>query len=336
MERKEHIVSHLKISAYIHFARPFTLLAPILGVVSGALTAWGSRHNVRGPGFDLETLLLIVVASLAAGLLNAASNGINQIYDLEIDKINKPERPLASGAISHHGAFWFTIVLYILSVAITWVIVPYPGLSWTERLGGPLIYHACFLFYAVAALFTIIYSVPRFGRTKRMTWGANLTIAIPRGLMLKVAGWSVLAPVDHWEPWYIGSIFFLFLIGAASTKDFSDMEGDLKGGCMTLPNRYGVRKAAYLIAPCFVLPWLLIPLGVFIKPDGVNSVLSGDPEMLFLLGTLLTAWGSYTLYLILRDPDALSRMENHPSWKHMYLMMLLAQIGFAAAYLVDL
>ena len=65
-------------------------------------------------------------------------------------------------------------------------------------------------------------------RTKRDAIGANLTIAIPRGLMLKVAGWTTVKDFDAPEPWYIGSIFFLFLLGAATTKDFADMKGDRK------------------------------------------------------------------------------------------------------------
>ena len=38
--------------------------------------------------------------------------------------------------------------------------------------------------------------------------------------------------------------------------------------------------------------------------------------------------------LMLKDPDALASTENHPSWTHMYLMMLTAQVGFAVAYLI--
>ena len=34
------------------------------------------------------------------------------------------------------------------------------------------------------------------------------------------------------------------------------------------------------------------------------------------------------------DPGSLALRENHPSWKHMYLMMMCAQIGFALAYLI--
>ena len=322
---------------YVHFARPFTLIAPALGVISGALTAWGSKHSLRqGMSFGMEELLLITVAALAAAVLNAANNGINQIYDLEIDRVNKPKRPLVTGRLSMKQAAWFTLITYLISVGITWWVVPWPEYQGWSRLTAPLRYHECFFFYLVAAIFTLIYSMPSLGRTKRMTFGANLTIAIPRGLMLKVAGWSVLASVWHWEPWYIGLCFFLFLIGAASTKDFSDIEGDRQGGCRTLPIVLGIRKAAYLVAPCFVVPWLLIPLGLVIKPNGVDPILSGDPLLLLIFSGTLVLWGSYTLYLILRDPEALSKVENHPSWKHMYLMMFWAQIGFALAYLIKI
>jgi hypothetical protein len=44
-------------------------------------------------------------------------------------------------------------------------------------------------------------------------------------------------------------------------------------------------------------------------------------------------WGLYTVYLILRDPDELTRTENHPSWKHMYMMMMFVQVGLAVAYI---
>ena len=72
---------------------------------------------------------------------------------------------------------------------------------------------------------TLLYSVPPF-RTKRLGIWANITIAIPRGMLLKVAGWSSVKTIGGLEPWYIGAIFGLFLLGATTTKDFADMEGD--------------------------------------------------------------------------------------------------------------
>ena len=41
------------------------------------------------------------------------------------------------------------------------------------------------------------------------------------------------------------------------------MEGDRRGGCRTLPIVYGVRRAAWMISPSFVLPFLLINIGTF-------------------------------------------------------------------------
>jgi 4-hydroxybenzoate polyprenyltransferase len=177
-------------------------------------------------------------------------------------------------------------------------------------------------------LATFIYSAPALGRTKKHPIGANLTIAIPRGCLLKVAGWTMVAHATVAEPWYIGSIFMLFLLGAASTKDFSDIEGDRAGRCRTLPIAFGVRKAAYMIAPSFVFPWLLMPLGAHI------GILTGNRIALDILGAVLSLWGVYTVWLIVRNPDELTATENHPSWRHMYLMMMAAQIGFAAAYLL--
>ena len=120
----------------------------------------------------------------------------------------------------------------------------------------------------------------------------------------------------------------LFLLGAASTKDFSDIEGDRAGGCRTLPITFGVRKAAYMIAPFFVFPWLLMPVGAH------AGILTGNRVALDLVGCGLAVWGCYTLWLIVRNPDELTATENHPSWRHMYLMMMAAQIGFGVAYLV--
>ncbi len=322
---------------WIRFTRPFTLLPPGLGVISGAVTAWGSAWN-PDPSRDLTWAVVwtVLLGTACAGLLNAASNVINQIYDLEIDRANKPERPLVTGAICISPAWRFAVVLYLVALLPTWLVVTWPEVTLVEKFMAPLARHECMVIYALGTLFTFIYSAPALGRTKANTLGANLTIAIPRGMLLKVAGWSMVASVFHLEPWFIGGIFFLFLLGAASTKDFSDMEGDRIGGCRTLPIVYGVEKAARMVSPFFVLPWLLMPAGAWLPDPWApgHAILTGDPILLTACGLLLALWGAYVVYLILRDPAALAETENHPSWTHMYMMMMVAQIGFAAAYLL--
>lgn len=320
---------------YVAFTRPFTLLPPTFGVVSGALTAIGSTHH---PDPDHRVTVSVIVAlalgSLCAALLNAASNALNQYHDLEIDRHNKPERALVSGKIEAATGRRFATILYALAVLPTWAIVPGAGGGLMDRILAPAVRHECFFVFLAGMILTFVYSDPRWGRTKRFGIWANVTIAVPRGCLLKVAGWSMAGSILHLEPWYIGLIFFFFLLGATTSKDFSDMAGDAAHGCRTLPIRHGVASAARRIAPCFVLPWLLIPLGAVLPdPFGSGPLLTGDPRLLTALGLILAAWGGWTVRIILRDPGALARSENHPSWTHMYLMMMFAQVGFAVAYL---
>lgn len=312
-----------RLKLYWEFSRPFTLLPPALGMISGGITALGAaprwESDWTDPGWTfavymgadwLKILWYIGVGALMAATLNAASNALNQITDVVSDRINKPGRPIPSGRISVSEAwalcaFWYGLALF----------------------GSFLVNWQCFLIVLVASFFIYAYSAKPF-RTKARGWLANFTIAVPRGVLLKVAGWTTVKSAFNPEPWYIGLIFALFLLGAAATKDFSDREGDAEDGCRTLPVKYGVRAAAWMIAPFFILPFPLIPLGAH------WGILTGNFLLLTIMGVGLSLWGCYTVYLILRDPEDLAATENHVSWKHMYLMMMTMQVGFALAYLL--
>lgn len=294
----------------LEFSRPFTLVAPALGFASGAATAAGAA-----PPESWSPALLIypLIGLVMAAVLNAASNALNQIYDLEIDRINKPRRPLPSGKLSLQNAWTFTFITYAIALALAWFVSP----------AGR---HECFWIVVVATIITILYSAPPF-RTKRLGIWANVTIAIPRGVLLKVAGWSAVKTIAGTEPWFIGAIFGLFLLGASTTKDFADMEGDARGGCRTLPIMYGVRRAAWMISPSFIVPFVMIAVGTRAR------ILTGTPALLYALSIVMTVYGAYVCYLMLRRPEDLAVEENHVSWAHMYRMMFVAQVGFALSYL---
>jgi 4-hydroxybenzoate polyprenyltransferase len=132
------------------------------------------------------------------------------------------------------------------------------------------------------------------------------------------------------EPWYIGFIYFVFLLGATTTKDFADIEGDRAAGCITLPVRYGATWSARAISPAFIVPWQLLPLGLYLH------VLSGHPTAILTLAVIMLLWGSSVIYLINHDPHRLvSEGENHPAWHHMYWMMMVGHLGLAGAYLLN-
>lgn len=290
---------------YWTFARPFTLIPPMIGIFSGSLIGYGASHREF-------PILHVALAVLAAAVLNAASNGLNQVCDLENDRINKPHRPLPTGEMTLREAWVFIGLAYVAAMVMVAVI------NWET-----------FAIYLIAALATIAYSAPPI-RLKRHPAGSNFIIALIRGELLKVAGWAAVATVlESFEPWYIGFIYFVFLLGATTTKDFADIEGDRAAGCITLPVRYGATWSARAISPAFLVPWLLLPLGLRLK------VLTGHPGAIIALSVVMLAWGSYVIYLMNEDPHRLvTEGENHPSWHHMYGMMMVGHLGLAGAYLI--
>ena len=295
---------------YWEFSRPFTLLMPAVGLLAGGIVAWGAapRSVSSWTASGAQIFVNLVAGALMAALMNAGSNGLNQIYDLEIDRINKPERPLPSGRLTLREAWRFTAVTMAAGLIVAWLV------NWQ-----------CLALAATAALLTACYSAPP-ARTKRWGIPANLTVSIPRGFLLPVAGWSTVKTVAMAEPWLLALPLGLFIFGASSTKDFSDIPGDRAGGCQTLPVKYGIRKTALIMAPFFVFPFALWAL--FAK----LGYLSAPRQGIYALSVALPVMGSYIDVRILNKPEELSRGENHISWKLIYLMAIFAYTGLALIY----
>ena len=294
--------------AYKDLLRPFTLLMPFVGFCAGAGIAYFAVTKYELSGARI--LFNIVLGGISASMLNAASNTINQYYDFGIDAINKPDRPLPSGRIPKETALRFGVGLYVLVLILAALI------NWQVLV-----------LVAITALITFLYSAPPV-RFKNNPILANVAMAVPRGLLLPVVGWLSVHPENFTKPnptpWAIGFILFVYFIGAATTKDYADMKGDAAYGARTLPVVLGVKKSAWVISPFFVIPFLLIPL--FIK----LHLLISSTEWL----TLLAIWGLYIAWLILRNPQSLALEGNHPSWKHMYLLTMVTQLGFLVCYMV--
>jgi len=290
---------------YLDLARTFTLLAPFFGILAGALIACGDLGNYSG-------IWVGILAGITGSLLNAASNAINQYYDLEIDKINKPERVLPSGRMTVPQVMSFAWILYGICIVLGFLVSP--------------TYPTFLIVVLISAAFTWGYSAPPI-RFKNNGILANIAMAVPRGFLMIVGGWVAIRP-DAWAdptPWLIGLVVFIFVIGAASTKDFADVEGDKKMGANTVVVIHGFKKAGWIIAPFLVIPYLVIPFLTMLPAE-----IALKPESSWL--AILALWGAFTAWLIVRDPDSLALEGNHPSWKHMYMLMMVTQLGFAVIY----
>ncbi|MFV1959383.1 MAG: UbiA family prenyltransferase, partial [Planctomycetota bacterium] len=282
----------MKARALLVLLRPFTLLAPVVGTLAAAAVAAAALGHVWWG----EALVLAALSAVAA---TGASNAWNQVFDVELDRTNKPHRPLPSGAIGTGTALALGDILALAALALAVLVTP--------------VFLAC---VAVGLFATWIYSAPPL-RTKRSTFGALVTIAVPRGLLVPVGGWSVVAVPDSPDPWALGLVAGLFVLGAAATKDFADVEGDRAHGCRTLPERWGARRAARAVAPFLVLPFLLYP--VF----GALGWLHVGTGRLAVLAAVLVLVGGATARVLVRDPEGLGAGRGgHRAWVGMYLTLL--------------
>ena len=260
----------------------------------------------------------ILTGAVMSAMLNAGSNVLNQITEKALDAKAKPHRVLPRGLMKVSTAIWYAAFLYASALVLAFRIEPVPG------------EHSAFWCAAAAATATVLYFVKPF-YLKSRGWWANVTIAVPRGCLLKVAGWACVASVADIEPWFIGLIFMLFLLGAATSKDFADMKADNEAGVRTLPVIYGAEKAARLAAPFFIFPWMLLAVGVLCpRPGGGHILLAGT---LPTLGVSL-ALASYGFYVarLMRKPSDTDLEGNHKAWKHMYILMMSAQVGLLVCY----
>lgn len=291
-----------KIKAYFDLLRGFTLFAPFIGILAGALIAM----SVLGMKLNPELLLKIIFAGFLAALLNGASNALNQYFDIEIDRINKPKRPLILGKISKKQTIAIAVFLYSFIVFVS------PFLS-----SNPI---ETFSLFLSASILTIIYSMPPI-RTKRLTWGSNLTIALARGVLLIVAGWSLVGSIINLEPWILGIIFGTFIFFAASTKDLGDVGGDKQFNIKTLPVVFGAKFTNKFISLGFIIPPLMLYFFSFL------GFLKANQLFVSFLSIMLLIWGLFICHFLNK-----TLLSNDRLWRQMYYVMMLFQIGLVLIY----
>ena len=103
------------LAAFWKFLRPHTIRGTILG--SLAVTGKALMENPAAIDWGLLPRALLGVLALLCG--NGYIVGINQIYDVEIDAVNKPYLPVAAGELGFTQAWVICVVLAGLGLGIT-------------------------------------------------------------------------------------------------------------------------------------------------------------------------------------------------------------------------
>ncbi len=257
-----------KVSSYLKLTRPQNNLIAAISVLVGAAV---SGH--------IESWFKVVLACLSAFLISAGGNSINDFFDVEIDRINRPYRPLPRHQISTSSALRFSVSLFLLGITLSLLIKP---------LSVLVALTACALL--------IIYS---WLLKKRFIWG-NLTVSAVCALAFLYGG---LATEDFTFSLIPAAFALLFHLGREILKDVEDHKGDRSFGASTVPIRLGV---GFSLAICTSVFLGLIILTMF--PYFLN---------IFSLSYLIVVFGvdlviAYVVWSMWNDPSSpnLHRLSN--------------------------
>jgi homogentisate phytyltransferase/homogentisate geranylgeranyltransferase len=207
------------------FSRPHTIIGSTVSIVVLFLLQGGS----------LSDQYIILLTTLVAALgCNVCITGLNQVIDVELDKINKPELPIASGELSIATAKKIVIISGIIAIG-----------------AAALLHWVLLLLIVVILILGITYSVPPI-QLKQHHLPAALAITIVRGVLVNIgmalhfsgmfSGSFTIQPVIYPLTIFISA----FSLAIAWYKDLPDRAGDAHFGFRTFPLLYSPKTALYL------------------------------------------------------------------------------------------
>jgi len=201
-----------------------------------ASIGWFIAHSLIGGDLFLFIPLFAVVF-----LITGAGNALNDFFDVEIDRINQPKRPLPSGAISRRSALYLAAIFFVGGIGVAGLL-------------GSL----CFVIAVVNSGLLVVYA----SHLKRTVLLGNLSIGYLTGSTFLFGG-AVFGSDG------VGVVLVLFLLATLATisreilKDVLDFEGDSVRGARTFPIVFGERASLYLSAGFLLLGVGLSPLPYF-------------------------------------------------------------------------
>ncbi|NHJ03018.1 MAG: hypothetical protein EAX86_12855 [Candidatus Heimdallarchaeota archaeon] len=232
----------------------FLIVRPINGTLSGFTVLIGAIAALSSPLNEAQ-ILGIIIGCLTTSLLAMGGYTINDVYDIEIDKINTPHRPLPAGMLSLKEARTFAIILFVIGTSITLFIPNIPIPSFLLAIFGGL------LLYFYAALF------------KRTGFLGNVVVAILVAIPFLFGGILTQSFETFLFP---ASFAFLINLGREIIKDIEDVRGDELKDVKSLALLYGIKPArnigfVVLFSMIFIVP-IPILLGYYTSPIFIFAI----------------------------------------------------------------
>ncbi|KAK8938691.1 hypothetical protein KSP39_PZI011160 [Platanthera zijinensis] len=214
------------LSAFYQFSRPHTVIGTALSIVSVSFLSVENLSDFSAPFFTG-----LVQALVSALFMNIYIVGLNQLFDIEIDKVNKPTLPLASGEFSVRTGTTIVCVFAILSFGIGLVVGSWP------------LFCALFISFILGTAYSI--NLPFF-RWKRFAVVAALCILAVRAVIVQIAFFLHMQifvlrrPAKFSKPLIFATLFMTFFsVVIALFKDIPDIDGDRIFGIRSFTVRLG-------------------------------------------------------------------------------------------------
>jgi geranylgeranylglycerol-phosphate geranylgeranyltransferase len=215
---------------YIRATRPLNAIVAGIAVLLGYIIAAGTLAPCA--------FFLIPVVTF----ITAAGNVVNDYCDREIDRVNRPDRPIPSGDIVARSALIYSILLFAA------------GLCITILLGKPLL--------LVIAAFNSALLVLYAARLKGIALLGNATVAYLASSIFLFGGAALGIP-GLLKALPLACIVFLAMLSRELLKDAEDVLGDEAGGARTVPMIIGVKNTARLGFLCAFAAVLMTYLPIF-------------------------------------------------------------------------
>ena len=277
-----------QISSWLILFRAGNSVTAIFGVILGAILA--TRGIPRG-----DPALITILHSTSVMTFMFSWNALNDYMDIEIDKINRPDRPIPSGKISQRSALNGVFLSGGVSIAslLSAAFVSSRGevgvYSWLPALAIWLLALALLFNYESKSKFSL--------RMKDKGLPGNLAISLSVGLIIIFGAAGVSDPMDE-RAWSVFIIGLLYNLSREIVKDVEDLDGDK--GRNTYAMRVGPEKARVIASliltvtlVCLLAPFLF---GIFI-----------DWHLLFIIPSVVTLM-SVKPKLVVEDDFAAQQM----------------------------
>ncbi|ACK64119.1 UbiA prenyltransferase [Rippkaea orientalis PCC 8801] len=286
------------------FSRPHTIVGTSLSVIALYFIALTSTQSL----IKLDNLVYLLGGVIACLCGNIYIVGLNQLEDIEIDQINKPNLPLAARE--------FSIKQGQIIVSITGIL----ALGLATLLGQWLI-----ITVGISLIIGTLYSLPPI-RLKRIPLLAALCIFTVRGVIVNLGLFlyftQALTATGFVSPsvWLLTLFILVFTVAIAIFKDVPDLEGDRQYNIKTFTLLLGKSAIFKLSCAIIIFCYLIMITAGFIPILGINPWLTivSHLSLLFLL-----LWRSQGVNL--EDKSSIAQFYQF-IWKLFFLEYLLFPI----------